>query len=1402
MTGKAYFLAVAVCVCMVAGIAAGAEIDGHIYGIAIMPGGSLSGHPESAVATLERLTGLRFDVFFHGGLTHGLDLSPWWAQSFLADVTEWRTHELERLFAARPAFVVNFGGKLPDYVQAAVDAYAQQDGAYIDAEALKKLPDCKKDSGTRDDTHLWAMAFERMVYAAMKRPLPTVTVTAPPTAKAGEAVAVALEAQGFDGKVTIVLEDRAGKVVASQSADVKQGEKTDTSLVIPANVPADSYHLRAKNAKAGRELGCTYLSIEQVVRLTLSTEGRHGQDAVAAANATIALPAGANEGEFLLRWVIRDFSRGAISCPEKPLPAAGSEPVVISIPVELADPDPRAYVCWVQAVVERAGVKLAEAEQPVYRWRPFNMRDQVLLGSWHVDNAGRPVGIREQVFDYLKEIGLRSATRETGEIAERAGFRATMEHDAMTVVGLNVASFNVTPENREQSWRTEGAGRGQRTMTSAVTLLSMGEETGYAGNWSTAYPWAEDEAPERPTFWFREYLRFRYKTIDALNASWGTAFKDWAEVKYLKKYAYPNGWLFVKPAADVEANLAPYVDTHAFAEWWVNEYVKNYTTGLMQADPAMSWSKSFEFTFVDWSPIPMTHFCSSTTPHGAAMWHAYSRMKNPNRTPYYHLNWGFYEDPGQANQFWLQGIIAGATYLDNWGELFNWDLTYTRASVLVKDLAERLKPAENLIVNAYPADDSRIGIFIEETPWRLCHGRPGYFLKGRGPNAQTYGPLVESPPCASWLASAEGPLYAALTAAGYSPKYITPSEIAACKIIFLPYTEALSRENAARLREFVNNGGVLVALPKLAEYDENGWPYPDLPGAGIAELLGISVQGDWIGRDSIVALPGHDESAKILYEYYSPGQKLPAEQESDVLSFNFPSSYGGHPVRLISQAHQAVKPGNAKVLALHEDNEPAITWRKQGKGTAIFLNVLRGWPGLLYVPTDFRDVAFAYTLRTLAQYAGVEPECWFETMNDNAALAVQLAAYHYRGPNGIMRIVGVFNDWRVGDVDTRFIINTPVKAVYDVLSGEQVPLRTHLGKPCAYIHVGRGSGRMLALLPYDINRITVSPVAKTVQAGEPIELTATFAASVDKPDVHPASLRVFGPDMREIPDASRNMTLSPEPEDAAAAGAAAVKPVRIPTRVDGPAGTWRIVVTDCATRTSSECTVSVTANPAAAKLPAERTIGWPSWRKRRIDVGPAEFEKLLDDLAAIYADDDSHPTFACSFYVHETSRSRHRIGQLLAHADWRRHEGVVERMLGRGKRIVLTGEDLGLIPATGDVRATAGRTQQSPAVPLASPTQLAALDELVRKMKAQVCRITGLPDVLAIQAGKGWIIIDRRSIDREAGWGVTRMNAWLDTWRRQMRLGRLLPGQPSPDPKLLVPQQGGIDLKAWFLGKI
>ena len=99
-----------------------------------------------------------------------------------------------------------------------------------------------------------------------------------------------------------------------------------------------------------------------------------------------------------------------------------------------------------------------------------------------------------------------------------------------------------------------------------MNMFSMGEESGF-GRWSESYPWRDKEAaPEECNKWFRHYLKTLYKNIRELNLAWGKAFASWNELKVLRKYAQPYGWMFVPPPRDLEPNLTPYVDTHAFHE--------------------------------------------------------------------------------------------------------------------------------------------------------------------------------------------------------------------------------------------------------------------------------------------------------------------------------------------------------------------------------------------------------------------------------------------------------------------------------------------------------------------------------------------------------------------------------------------------------------------------------------------------------------------------------------------------------------------------------------------------------------------------------------------------------------------------------------------------------------------
>jgi len=230
-------------------VAAGAEeLDGHLYGVAIVENSGLDGIADVTIAALERLTDLRFRTWY-GSIEHGLDMSPWWARQFAKDTEPLRAAELDRLLKARPAFVVNFGTKLSDNVKQAIDAYVRRGGVFINDEiainrrtrAMGNLPSHTANSPDKDDTLLWARAFEDLVREKCNRPRPRVAVSVPEQVPAGQEIPVVIESAGVTGTVQVTLEDRSGKVAASAKAAVKDGEKSAAELKPAATTTAGAY---------------------------------------------------------------------------------------------------------------------------------------------------------------------------------------------------------------------------------------------------------------------------------------------------------------------------------------------------------------------------------------------------------------------------------------------------------------------------------------------------------------------------------------------------------------------------------------------------------------------------------------------------------------------------------------------------------------------------------------------------------------------------------------------------------------------------------------------------------------------------------------------------------------------------------------------------------------------------------------------------------------------------------------------------------------------------------------------------------------------------------------------------------------------------------------------------------
>ncbi|HEY8181898.1 MAG TPA: beta-galactosidase trimerization domain-containing protein, partial [Thermoanaerobaculia bacterium] len=96
------------------------------------------------------------------------------------------------------------------------------------------------------------------------------------------------------------------------------------------------------------------------------------------------------------------------------------------------------------------------------------------------------------------------------------------------------------------------------------------------------------------------------------------------------------------------------------------------------------------------------------------------------------------------------------------------------------------------------------------------------------------------------------------------------------KLIIIPYPLMISESAAAALREFVRNGGSLVAEARLAWNDERGRAKDIIPGFGLHEVCGCretAVQMTSTGKAEVV-LDNGDRFKGVLYQETLDGHPI------------------------------------------------------------------------------------------------------------------------------------------------------------------------------------------------------------------------------------------------------------------------------------------------------------------------------------------------------------------------------------------------------------------------------------------------------------------------------------------------------------------------------------------------
>ncbi|MFL6352730.1 MAG: beta-galactosidase [Bryobacteraceae bacterium] len=430
---------------------------------------------------------------------------------------------------------------------------------------------------------------------------------------------------------------------------------------------------------------------------------------------------------------------------------------------------------------------------------------------------------------------------------------------------------------------------------------------------------------------FRDWLKAKYKNLEAVNVAWYRKFENWDQVEppryptILSYTDYLDWRAFIddKLAGDLRTRIDAIrtVDkTHPITSHAaVPGLFTSPTDGYGEPD---DWKMSANADFFGTSLYPK--HSQSTRPWSYQMMAAgldFSRSAGRS------FGKGFWIGELQAGQgstgmaiadavtsqdeeLWIWDVIAhGARELaiyawypmssgfeSNGYGLINLDGTITDRARAAGNIASAVARHSSDLLNAEPAS----------AEVAILYNRLTYMVGG-------------SQPSLSKLGNAERDSLIGLHRAFFEqqipvdfvhPQDVAQNKLGQYKILFLPFSVMLSKDVAEGIKRYVQNGGTAVAEARLAWNDERGFASEIIPGFGLDEIFGAK--------------------EKLIRPAESP--RMTIESSADLPGLNRTQNIAGDAFQ------EELEPLNgARVLGRFADSAPAIVENSFGKGKAILL---------------------------------------------------------------------------------------------------------------------------------------------------------------------------------------------------------------------------------------------------------------------------------------------------------------------------------------------------------------------------------------------------------------------------------------------------------------------------------
>ena len=610
---------------------------------------------------------------------------------------------------------------------------------------------------------------------------------------------------------------------------------------------------------------------------------------------------------------------------------------------------------------------------------------------------------------------------------------------------------------------------------------------------------------------YQRYLGEQYGTIEALNSSWGSAYKNFEEIALLAPRDN-EAW-----TAYSQGNYPRWYDRQAFRSYNQLKLCERYARAFRKLDPhaKVGYEGSGWLAYGDdydrivrtlgfWGPYPnagdeiIRSIRGRDFMHGN--WMGYSREVGPLLRKYWRMILR-----GMNTVEWWKWEEAGGQYH---GFLAPHLGPYPAGRELLEDTRIVRDGLGTLLVQSEMQDD---GIAI-------LYSHPSFFAACLHDHDDVRSRLhkTSSIECCYDHIS----LHRIIRETGLQFRYVTGGmlrrgefDLDKFKVLILPRVEAIEAKEAELIKRFVGAGGTLIAdmRPGLCDYHLKAHP------AGVFDdLFGIERKGN--PKASI---------ATGTFECILGGKR-----------FDFAAKE--------LRVDPGVRVRNGKALG-SADGTPLVIRCKVGKGQTVLLNFrLASWPNLL----DPKNEQAARFTRQLFAELGIRPRYAMNNPDGSAATDVEMVRWR----NGDIEIIAVWpllpdapsriDPLTPGDVDKTINISLPrAMHVYDLRR------QRHKGPTKTFTETIKPDRPYLYVLtekPLSRTEVVLSP-----STGSPGEVVKAMVRVPGLEGKHAVKIRATTPDGKPAEWLDQTVMVDRRGEE-----------IDIPIAFNDPVGKWTIKATD------------------------------------------------------------------------------------------------------------------------------------------------------------------------------------------------------------------------------------------------